>query len=50
MKVFKNFFVTGKFVRSLNTTFRVMVPKRGGGGGGGEGVGLSFLFTLLFFV
>ena len=33
MKVFKNFFVTGKFVRSLNTTFKVMVPKRGWGGG-----------------
>ena len=34
MKVFKNFFETGKFV---NTTFRVMAPKRGGGGGGGGG-------------
>ena len=30
MKVFKDFFETGKFVRSINTTFLVMVPKKGG--------------------
>ena len=27
MTVFKDFFVFGKFVRSLNSTFIVMVPK-----------------------
>ena len=30
MKFFKDFFEIGKFVRSLNTTFLVMVPKKGG--------------------
>ena len=30
MKVFKDFFETGKFVGSINTTFLVMVPKKGG--------------------
>ena len=29
MKVFKDFFEIGKFVRSLNITFLVMVPKKG---------------------
>ena len=30
MKVFKDFFETGNFVRNLNTTFLVMVPTKGG--------------------
>ena len=30
MRYFKHFFEMGKFVRSLNTTFLVLVPKKGG--------------------
>ena len=30
MAVFRNFFVSGKFVKSLNSTFIVMVPKKEG--------------------
>ena len=30
MAVFKDFFVSGKFVKSLNSTFIVMVPKKEG--------------------
>ena len=30
MAVFRDFFVTGKFVKSLNSTFLVMVPKKEG--------------------
>ena len=30
MGFFKDFFERGKFVRSLNTTFLVLVPKKGG--------------------
>ena len=30
--MFKDFFETGKFVRSLNTTFIVLVPKKSGAG------------------
>ena len=30
MVVFKDFFVSGKFVKSLNSTFIVMVPKKEG--------------------
>ena len=35
MKVFKDFYETRKFVKSINITFLVMVPKRAKGGGGG---------------
>ena len=30
MAVFRDFFATGKFVKSLNSTFLVMVPKKEG--------------------
>ena len=30
MRMFKDFFETRKFVRSLNTTFLVLIPKKGG--------------------
>ena len=30
MGFFKDFFERGKFVRSLNSTFLVLVPKKGG--------------------
>ena len=30
MSVFKDFFISGKFVKSLNSTFIVMVPKKKG--------------------
>ena len=35
MRVFREFHESGKFVRSLNTTFLVMIPKKKKGGGGG---------------
>ena len=38
MRMFKDFFETGNFLKNLNTTFIVMVPKKEGGGGGGGGV------------
>ena len=40
MRMFKDFFETRKFVKNLNNTFLVLVPKKrekGGGGGGGGG-------------
>ena len=30
MRMFTDFYETGKFVRSLNTTFLVLIPKKGG--------------------
>ena len=33
MRMFKDFFETGNFVKNLNTMFIVMVPKKGGGKG-----------------
>ena len=30
MRMFKDFYESGRFVRSLNTTFIVMIPKKGG--------------------
>ena len=35
VRMFKDFFEIGNFVKNLNTTFIVMVPKKRGGGGGG---------------
>ena len=34
MTMFNNFYQNGRFVRSLNTTFLVMIPKKGGTEGG----------------
>ena len=31
MRMFREFHESGKFVRSLNTTFLVMIPKKRGG-------------------
>ena len=33
LRMFREFYETGRFVRSLNTTFIVMIPKKGRGGG-----------------
>ena len=35
MRMFKDFFEIGKFVKNLNTTFLVLVSKKGWGGVGG---------------
>ena len=32
MNLFRQFHEMGKFVRSLNATFLVLIPKKGGGG------------------
>ena len=34
MRLFKDFHDSGEFVKNLNATFLVLVPKKGGGGGG----------------
>ena len=35
VKLFDEFHTQGRFVKSMNATFIVLVPKKGGGGGGG---------------
>ena len=35
MRLFKDFHDSGEFVKNLNATFLVLVPKKGKGGGGG---------------
>ena len=30
LRIFREFYETGRFIRSLNTTFIVMIPKKGG--------------------
>ena len=39
MRMFKEFYELGKFVKSLNNSFIVMIPKKKGGWGGGGGGG-----------
>ena len=48
MRMFKEFYELGKFVKSLNNSFIVMIPKKKGGwGGGGEDLRpISFVGSL----